>query len=109
MLNEKNTITVNITTMAIIGCNNYERENPQILQIKLTIFDQKINNKLLLNKLKNIIKNYTQTKKPFLLEKMALDLAESLAKKHIANFLLTIEKPKALADALCSFVSIRKA
>lgn len=95
---------VNLEVETIIGVNPPERISPQKLQLKLEILSTAYSEP----ELKLKLCEYVLNEQPFLIETLALTLANRLIKylPLIGDFSLTIEKPAALSDAACSFVSI---
>lgn len=94
----------------IIGLNISERINHQNIQIKLEInlYNIDVDKNEIDKNIEDIIRNYLSREKPYLLEKMAYDLATTLvaAYDEISWLNLTIEKPEALAKARCAYVTI---
>lgn len=98
---------VNLNINAIIGINDYERIESQSLHMILEVFLKKVSKTKLSQIFNELVRDYCQKNQPLLLEKMAYDLAQLLIKNlETEDFKLTIEKPQALKDARCSFVSI---
>jgi len=90
---------------AIVGIHDYERIAPQELIFNISA---ELSDTHTLPKLDAIIQNYCQQHRPYLLEKMAYDLALLLLQNiwFIKRLSITIKKPKALKQAACSFVTV---
>lgn len=105
------TIRTSISTQidAIIGVDEKERISPQPLNIHIISFSKINVTKELLEVMRCQILEYCLKNRPKLLEKMAYDLSELLSAKnpYLCDLEITIEKPEALKEALCSYVVIR--
>jgi dihydroneopterin aldolase len=88
-----------------VGIHDNERKNPQELVMSA---QAELSEKLPSNWMSALIQDYCEKNKPLLLEKMAYDLASHMFENtpFIKALSLTIEKPHALKQATCSYVTI---
>lgn len=106
MLTKKNLYILDDVVLSThVGLYDKERKNPQEIIMRA---HAELSQALPSNWMLDIIQDYCKSQKPLLLEKMAYDLASHMFEKipFINMLSLTIEKPNALRQATCSYVTI---
>lgn len=101
--------SLTFATSAIIGVNDYERVAEQGLIVSIEVDHKSPENPPLLEELTEQMAQRMSLKKPFLLERLALDLLKMTTDQlsGLKEVVLTIKKPQALAKASYSYVRLR--
>ena len=108
----KPALSMSMVANAILGVGEPERLSHQKIKIEFIAHDCSaffLDIGVLKQAVKKLILDFLSIKKPFLIENMAYELAKNISKKMpvIKEFTLTINKPSAIKNADCAYVTLR--